>query len=125
MWITKKQLRKENAQLVEKLNELNRMLEEQLIIKNEIVSYNDELADKVEDLLYKYPLDIGMTVYDVQLRNSKGRFTKTKPSLEHSMINEVVVDKKNYFNLVDRYHSSDVFLSEADAKRHLEVVCIE
>ena len=92
---------------------------------NKVVSYNNELADKVEYMMSMYPFTIGDTVYDVQLRSDKGRFTKTKASREHSIINEVVVDKKNYFNLVDRLHTSDVFTSRELAEAHLDEVCVK
>ena len=84
-----------------------------------------ELEDHLDHMEKKFPFSIGQVVYDVQLRSSKGRFTKTKASKEHSLINEVVVDHKNYFNLVDRYMSEDVFLHLECAQEYLEKVCIE
>ena len=101
----------ENAKLVE--------------IKEELLRINNELADAVEKYMSMYPFELGQVVYDVQLRSSKGRFTKTKASREHSLINEVVVDKKNYFNLVDRYASNDVFTDRVKAEKYLESVCVE
>ena len=79
----------------------------------------------MKEMLECYPLELGMTVYDVQLRNSAGKYTKNKASREQSLINEVVVTKKNYFGLVDRYRNNDVFVTEEAAKKHLDNVCIE
>ncbi len=93
--------------------------------KNELIKINNELADKVEEYMRTYPFQLGQVVYDVQLRSSKGRFTKTKASREHSIINEVVVDKKNYFNLVDRYNNFDVFTTLKNAEEHLDSVCVD
>lgn len=70
-----------------------------------------------------FPFDIGQTVYDVALRNEKGRYTKTHPSLEQSTITQVIVDEKNYFVLVKRLGRKDVFFSEKDAQEYLKTVC--
>ena len=114
MWVSKKNFKELENQLLA-LTEF----------KKELLKINEELADKVEDMIKKYPFEMGQVVYDLQLRSSKGRFTKTKASREHSLINEVVVDKKNYFNLVDRYASNDVFTDRVEAEKYLESVCIE
>jgi hypothetical protein len=70
-----------------------------------------------------FPFDIGQTVYDVALRNEKGRYTKTHPSFEYSTITEVVVDEKNYFVLVKRLGRKDVFFSKKEAEEYLKTVC--
>ena len=70
-----------------------------------------------------FPLTIGQIVYDIALKDDKGRYTKTEPSSEHSIINEVVVDEKNYFSLVDRLKRSDVFIDRSDAEIYLDFVC--
>ena len=54
-----------------------------------------------------------------------GKYTKKNASLEHSLINEVVVDKKNYFGLVERYNKYDVFTDYENAKKYLESVCVK
>jgi hypothetical protein len=82
-----------------------------------------ELEGELTQMQEKYPLDLGQTVYDVALKNAQGRYTKTKPSLEHCTITEVVVDEKNYFKLVKRMANEDVFVSEASAKAYLESIC--
>lgn len=125
MWITKKFLKKENTSLKAELKNVKSVLEAETAVKKEVIEYNEELSDKLEFMMKTYPFEIGQTVYDVQLRSAKGRFTKTKASREHSLINEVVVDKKNYFNLVDRYNAQDVFMTLADAEARLYAVCIE
>ena len=70
-----------------------------------------------------YPLTMGETVYDIRLKNSKGKFTKKSPSREHSSYSEVVVTPKNYFGLVERYRNNDVFLSEEEAIAYLDSIC--
>ena len=89
-----------------------------------------ECSDYVDDLEYEldcmqgtYPFDLGMTVYDIQLRGENGRYTKTKPSLAHSIINEVIVDEKNYFKLRKRMEKNDVFMLREKAEAYLEKVC--
>ena len=82
-----------------------------------------ELEGELSMMQEKYPLDLGETVYDVALKNAQGKFTKTKPSLEHCTINEVVVDEKNYFKLVKRLANNDVFMSENAAKKYLASIC--
>lgn len=111
-------LKKENAKLVQDNARLN-------AIVAEVTECNAEIADKLQDMMNMYPLTIGQTVYDVQLRSSKGRFTKTKASREHSYINEVIVDKKNYFNLVERLNAKDVFTTLGAAEEFITSVCVE
>ena len=109
MWTTKKTLKEHIATLEAKL----------------AAEYlrNDDLQAQLKEFAVKYPFDIGQTVYDLQLRNDKGRYTKKNPSREHSVVNEVVVDKKNYFNLVDRYADNDVFVTYEAAEKYLDEVC--
>ena len=125
MWMTKKKLKKEVEYLKSRIDELVDTSSELNYRFNDVVKFNSELADKVEEYMSIYPLTIGQTVYDVQLRNSKGRYTKSKACREYSVINEVVVDKKNYFNLVDRLHAKDVFVDRDEALKHLDAVCID
>ena len=72
-----------------------------------------------------FPFALGQIVYDVQLRNERGRYAKKNVSLEHSLINEVVVDEKNYFGLVERYKRNDVFVVYNNARAFLESVCVK
>ena len=113
-----RKLKRENAALVEDNARLK-------AIVSEVTEYNAELADKLQDMMKMYPLNVGQTVYDVQLRSSKGRFTKTKASREYSYINEVIVDKKNYFNLVERLNAKDVFTTPEAAEEFITSVCVE
>ena len=108
-----------------KIKLLEASLAEVTALKNELMSANVKLSEALAEMQGKYPFKMGQTVYDLQLRSSKGRFTKTKASREHSLINEVVVDKKNYFGLVDRYASKDVFTDRVEAENYLESVCVE
>lgn len=96
-----------------------------LDLKERLLEANADLSNKVVDYCLKYPFDLGQVVYDVQLRNTQGRYTKNKASRAHSVINEVIVDTKNYFKLVDRLHSHDVFLSNNAAEEYLDSICIE
>ena len=88
-------------------------------LKREIIEITDELIDLRE----QFPFDLGQVVYDVALKNAQGKYTKTKPSLEHSTITEVTVDEKNYFKLVERLNRNDVFEDEDAAKEYLKSIC--
>lgn len=81
--------------------------------------------DEMDKFRAVYPLQLGQTVYDVQFRNEKGRYTKTNPVCEYSKVNEVVVDKKNYFNLVERLNAKDVFFTAEEAEARLHEVCVK
>ena len=81
------------------------------------------LSDKLATMQQMFPFAIGQTVYDVQLRNEKGRYAKKNASLEHSKINKIVVDEKNYFGLVERYQRHDVFVDYGTADAFLIDVC--
>ena len=118
MWVTKKKLKKDLAHAEQQLQNCEKLY-------NEVLKECAVLSEALLAYEVKYPLELGQVVYDVQLRSSKGRFTKTKASREHSIINEVVVDKKNYFGLVDRIASKDVFTDRVKAEEHLESVCVE
>ena len=113
-----------------------KMREERMrMLENEITHWRDkyeELVQRVEatarelDRMHElYPLSIGSIVYDLQLRGDNGRYTRTKASREHSLINEVVVDTKNYFKLVARMHAKDVFTSKKAAERELDKICVK
>lgn len=103
--------------------ELKKQLAEQ---KETILELRCDLEARKAGLKYLreiFPLDIGQTVYDVALRNEKGRYTKAHPSIEHSTITEVIVDEKNYFTLAERLRRKDVFFSDKDAMEYLKTVC--
>lgn len=114
MWISKKKFQSMEDELISLLE-----------VREKLVTINEELADKVEDMLAKYPFELGQVVYDLQLRNDKGRYTKKNPSRTHSVVNEVTVDKKNYFTLVDRFIAKDVFKTLKEAEKHLDEVCVD
>lgn len=86
------------------------------------VAYLENELDTMRDV---FPFTLGQTVYDVQLRNEKGRYAKKNVSLEHSLINEVIVDENNYFGLVERLKKNDVFFSYESARAFLERVCVK
>lgn len=88
----------------------------------------DELEACEDELTYmqeNFPLDLGQVVYDVALKNEKGRYTKTRPSFAHSTITPVTVDEKNYFSLVARFRRNDVFFTEEAAEDYLKALCNE
>lgn len=99
--------------------------------KKELEAINSTLEHRVSKLegIIKsmrkdFPFDLGQTVYDIQLRNDKGRYVNKNASLEHSRISEVIVDNKNYFGLVERYNNNDVFFDYESANAHLKKVCV-
>lgn len=86
----------------------------------------DELTEctkELDGLRETFPFDMGQVVFDVALKDVKGRYTKTSPSLEYSTINEVTVDENNYFGLVERYNRNDVFVAREDAEAYLKSIC--
>lgn len=89
------------------------------ILEADLEACEDELA-YTQDM---FPFELGQIVYDVALKNIKGRYTKTKPSLEHSTITEVIVDEKNYFSLVNRLRRNDVFFTQEEAEEYLKSIC--
>lgn len=114
---TKKELKKENERL--KLD-----VESATKINEEVIGYNEEIGVALEDMKKAFPLILGQIVYDLQLRGENGRYTRTKASREHSVINEVIVDKKNYFKLADRLNC-DVFISKEAAESYLDEICVK
>lgn len=97
----------------------------EFVTKKELKAQVVELSAKLAAYETAFPLTLGDTVYDVQLKNDKGRYAKKNASLEHSVVSPVVVEEKNYFNLVERYRSYDVFIDEETAREHLEAVCVK
>ena len=114
---TKKDLKKQIAKLKAELDTVSK-------INTQVINYNEEIGIAYEDMKTIFPFNLGDVVYDIQLRGENGRYTKTKASREHSIINEVVVDKKNYFKLTDRL-GTDVFKSNSDASAYLDSICIK
>jgi light-regulated signal transduction histidine kinase (bacteriophytochrome) len=95
-------------------------------LKNTIFDLECDIAElnyELDIMQETFPFDMGEVVYDVALKNAQGRYTKIKPSFEHSTITEVVVDEKNYFNLAKRLKCNDVFFSREDAEEYLKTVC--
>ena len=91
--------------------------------KKELKKNIAELNTQIKAMKNVFPFEMGQIVYDVQLRNEHGRYAKKNASLEHSLINEIIVDKKNYFSLVERYKRHDVFTSRELAQIHLKKIC--
>lgn len=114
---TKKELRAK----ISRLEAMILKLEDQ---NNSIRKYNEDIVDAYEMLKATYPLNLGATMYDVQLRGENGRYTRAKASREHSLINEVIVTEANYFKLKKRMLKNDVFFSRIEAEKYLDNVCI-
>lgn len=72
-----------------------------------------------------FPFELGQEVYDIQLRNESGKYTKKNASLEHSRINPVEVSESNYFSLVKRLKKNDVFFDLSAATEFLNAVCVK
>jgi hypothetical protein len=115
-FVTKKQLKAENNRLMHRLSKLENTYD--MLLKT-LDGVTIELAGYASD----FPFKLGQTVYDLQLKNESGRYTKKNASIEHSMINEVIVSEKNYFGLVARYRNHDVFMTYDDAIKYLASVC--
>jgi hypothetical protein len=108
---TKKELKAQVSTLEADLNSVNEIL--------------DSYVKSYTELINMFPYKLGQTVYDVALKNAQGRYTKTKPSLEYSIITPVTIDEKNYFSIVKRSMKNDIFLTEEAAKQFLKSVCKE
>lgn len=106
---TKKELRAKNAILEKDLEDAETDIE--------------ELIQELAHYKTTFPLTLGDTVCDIQLRNANGRFAKRNASRQHSYYNKVVVTKSNYFSLVDRFLKKDVFINEFEANKYLDEVC--
>lgn len=117
-WTTKKELKAKIAQLEHQLKE--RDMEIEIIEK-----CRDHIQERTNYLVECFPLELGATVYVLELRNSKGRFTKSKACKEHSSISEVVVDTKNYFKLVERYRDGEAFTVRTAAECQLTALCVD
>lgn len=115
-WTTRKELKRKIQTLEEKLKEA------ELSIKL-AEGCNKMLSDRLDGIIENFPFELNTTVYAIELRNEKGRFTKKNPSFEHSSIVNMTVDTKNYFKLVDRYKNNEVFLDEDIAQCRLEMLC--
>lgn len=118
MWVTKKKLKAEITDLTNKLDIANKE-------KDNLEAVLSEFIEKLNMYKKKYPFELGQTVYEVQLRNSKGRFTKTKGSREYSSVIEIVVDARNYFKLAEKFNTADVFTDYTVAQNYLLNICVE
>lgn len=78
---------------------------------------------ELDYMLTTFPFDLGQVVYDLALKNAKGRYAKNNPSLEYSTITEVIVDEKNYFKLVERFRRKGVFIDLESAEEYLKSIC--
>lgn len=95
----------------------------EFVTKKELKAKVTQLENELSVMRESFPFSLGQTVYDVQLRNEKGRYAKKNASLEHSLVNVVTVDEKNYFNLVERYKKQDVFTNAEAAQAFITNVC--
>lgn len=93
--------------------------------KDEVISYNNQIADAYEDITKMFPLRLGEVVYEIQLRDSTGKYTKNKPNYGCSSIVEVVVTTKNYFKLVDKLKEGLISKSHGRAETNLKNSCFK
>jgi hypothetical protein len=77
--------KKEQSEAQAKLAKLNNQISE---LKDVVIAHENELVF----LRSVFPFNLGQRVYDISLKDAKGKFTKTKPSLKYSTINEIFVD---------------------------------
>lgn len=91
--------------------------------KKEMKNIIYKLECEINTIKDTFPFVLGQTVYDIQFRDENGRYTKENISLEHTLINEVVVNEKNYFSLVERYHNKDVFIDRESANAYIFNIC--
>lgn len=126
---TKKELRARLAivenQLIYKTEQYEDLVERYNKVCSDLQYMEEDIKTQLDEMNETFPFYLGQVVYDVQLRSASGRYTKTKASREHSLVNEVIVDKKNYFNLVDRYNNYDVFMDRDAAEKHLDNHCVD
>ena len=106
---TKKELKEQISQLNYEVG----CLEDDLDLANDEYNY----------LRHQFPFDLYQVVFDLTLKDAQGKYTKTNPYLEHSTITEVTVTEKNYFKLVKRFESSDIFFTKEAAETYLKLVC--
>lgn len=93
------------------------------ITKKELRNTITNLEHEITEMKNMFPFVLGQTVYDIQLRDENGRYTKENISLAHSLINEIIINEKNYFNLVERYHNKDVFDNRESAYQYIFNMC--
>ena len=106
-----------------RIEELEYKLDKTMTECEEIKHVLNDYLTRYNELKQQFPLEIGLVVYDVALRNEKGRYTKKNPSREHCLITEDIVTAKNYFNMVERWKSGDVYTSKQEAERYLNSIC--
>lgn len=103
-------------------NELKQEIER---LKNNLIEAEAEIETYEEVLDYvgsRFPFDLDLEVFEVQLKNKNGKFTTTRPSKEHSVIVPVVVTEKNYFRLVKKFMNG-VFYTQEEAEEYLTDIC--
>lgn len=110
---------------VETKKELRARISELETQNNQVRKYNNDIANEYKKVRRDYPFDIGATMYDVQFRGEDGKYTRTKASREHSLINEVTVTEANYFNLKKSMLKNGVFFTLDQAKEYLDEVCVK
>ena len=116
MFTSRKKITKYIEELIAELQEVKKE-------NSKIREYNKQIADKCEHIMKLYPINIGDTLYEVCLKNDKGRFTKTKPCKEYSSVEELTVDTKNYFKLVEKFNNNEIFFVKKDAQKYLDSLC--
>ena len=102
--------------------ELKREIEQ---LKNDLIEAVSEIETYEEVLEYigsRFPFDLDLEIFEVQLKNKNGKFTTAKPSKEHSVIVPVTVTEKNYFRLAKKFMNG-VFYTKEEAEEYLTEIC--
>ena len=94
-------------------------------LRNNLIEAEAEIENCEEVLEYirsRFPFDLDLEVFEVQLKNKNGKFTTAKPSKEHSVVVPVMVTEKNYFRLAKKFMNG-VFYEKEEAEEYLNEIC--
>ena len=91
------------------------------VTKKELKRELAQLKIRIGVLEETFPLKIGQVIYDVQLRDDQGRYSREETASQaHSTIIPIAVNRRNYFNLVERYsNKSHLFTCRENAEKYL------
>lgn len=94
-------------------------------LKAKVQRLTDCLEQEREAIAVDFPIPMGATTYEVKLKGANGRFTTTKASKQHSVINEIIATPQNYFKLREKWFNGTLFLYSEDAHNYLDKMCID
>ncbi len=102
-----------------KYKALEQELLQERAIKNVLVISNNKMSETIADVAKYFPLRLGETIYTIQWRDAGGKFTKKNATPEQSSVVAVVVTKRNYFSLVEKFNNKEAFVNETKAVEYL------